>query len=114
MEELALALGRKGRAVRLGERPIHVPLDVRDRGVRQDVGQNAEEVVDDVWARHVEDELVPAHRSRSARDADGPVGVRLEQAAPLRDHLGLDPDAELETERFDLRREPADPTEPVR
>ena len=79
----------------------------------EDVGQNAEEVVHDVWARHVEDELVPAHRSWPARDADGPVGVRLEQAAPLRDHLGLDPDAELETERFDLVQ-PADPTEPVR
>ena len=46
--------------------------------------------------RHVEDELLAALGPRPAGDADGPVRVRLEQPAPLADHLGLDPQAELD------------------
>ena len=63
------------------------------------------EVVDDLRARHVEDELLAALGPRAAGDADRPVRVLLEQPAPLADHLGLDPEAELDAERLDLRRE---------
>ncbi len=90
-------------AVRLGDGPVEVPLDVRDRGAGEDVGQDVEQVVDDLRARHVQDELLAALGPWPAGDPDRPVRVRLEQAAAPADHLGLDPEAEPETEGLDLR-----------
>src|SRR4051794_27436881 len=61
-------------------------------------------MVDDLRPRHVEHELLPALGAWAARDADGPVRVRLVQLAALADHLGLDPQTESDPERLDLRR----------
>ncbi len=108
VEELALAIGREGEAVRLGDRPVHVPLDVRDRRAREELGQDAEEVVDDLRPREVEDELLAALGPGPARDPDRPVRMRLEQPASLADHLGLDPHPEAQAQRLDLPGEPVD------
>ena len=104
MEELALAIGRERCRVRLGEAPVHVPLDVGDRGTGQDLAEHPEEVVHHVRAGHVEHELLAALRPRPAGDAERPVRVLGEQPAPRVDHLGLDPQAELEAQVEDPSR----------
>ena len=79
VEELALAIGWQAEAVRLGDVPVHVPLDVGDRRAAEDLGQDADEVVDDLRPGQVEDELLAALGPRPAGDADRPVRVRGEQ-----------------------------------
>ena len=81
MEELALALGRQRRAdgsviVRFMS---HLTYEIG--ALREDLRQDAEQVVDDLGPRHVEDELLAALGPRPAGDADRPVRVRLEQLA---------------------------------
>ena len=66
------------------------------------------EVVDDLGPAHVEDELLAALGPLPAGDADRPVRVSLEQLAALADHLGLDPQAELQAERLDRAGQPVD------
>ena len=48
VEELALTIGREGQAERLRERPVHVPLDVRDRRAAEHLGQDLEQVINDL------------------------------------------------------------------
>ena len=57
-----------------------------------------EEPIDDLAARVVEDELLPALGPRTSGHTDGPVRVLLEQAAVLGDHLGFDPQTEPDAE----------------
>ena len=109
MKELALPLGRERSAVWLGDVPVHVPFHVVDRGAREDLGNRRLEMVDDLGSGEVEHQLLAALRPRPARRADRPVRVTLEQAAARTDHLGLDPQAELEAQRLDLRRQRAKP-----
>ena len=108
MEELALAFGGQGEAVRLRDVAVHVPLDIGDGRAREDLGQNLEEVVPDLGARHVQHELLATLGPRPSRDADCPVGMRGEQITPLADHLGLDPQAEPKADPFDLSRQAVD------
>ena len=96
--ELALALGRQAQAVRLGDRPVEVPLDVADGRGREHGLQSVVQVVDDLGAAHVQHELLAGLGARPAGHADGPVGVRPEQVAVRVDHLGLDPDAEVDAQ----------------
>ena len=81
VEELALPVGRQGRAVRLGDVAVHVPLHVRIGRAPEHVGQDREEVVDDLRAAHVEHELLAALGPRPAGHADRPVRVGLEELA---------------------------------
>ena len=101
MEELTLAIGRQREAGRLRDVPVHVPLDVRDRSARQDLGDRREEVVDNLGPREVEDELLAALRTRPAGNPDGPVRVRLEELALRADHLRFDPQPEPHPKRLD-------------
>ena len=108
VEELALPVGRQREAVRLGDGPVHVPLDVRDRRAREDLGRGRRRGGRRPPAR-------PMSRTScwrlSVRGRPGmPIaqsGWAAEQLAVRADHLGLDPDPEAEPERRDpLARRP--------
>ena len=80
VEELALPVGRRGRAL-YGSVMVrfmsHLTYEIG--ALERTLGQDAGQVVDDLRARHVEDELLAALGPRPAGDADRPVRVRLEQ-----------------------------------
>ena len=114
VEELALALGREREPVRLGDVPVHVPLDVGDRRALEDLAEDPVEVVDDLGAAHVEDQLLAALGPRPAGDADRPVRVGAEQLAVRADHLGLDPEPEVEPERGDPLGDAVEPVGQLR
>ena len=109
MEELALAVGRDRRRPGLGDVAVHVPLDVVDRRAREHRRQRVRDVVHDLGPRVVEHQLLPALRPPAAGDADRPVGVGAEQVAVRVDHLGLDPDAELQPQALDVPDQRLDP-----
>ena len=105
VEELALPVGRDRGGPRLGDEPVHVPLDVVDRRAREHRDQCVGDVIDDLGPAEVEHELLAALRPFAPGDADRPLGVGTEQVAVRVDHLGLDPHAEVEAERMDVAGE---------
>ena len=110
VEELALAVGRDRRRPRLGDVAVHVPLDVVDRRAREHrrsarprCGRRPRA------AAKSSTSCCAALRPRAARDADRPVGMGAEQVAVRVDHLGLDPQAELEPQAVDVPDQRLDP-----
>ena len=109
VEELALAVGRQRPTRRLGDVPVHVPLDVGDRPAAENLREHVEQVVDDLRPGQVEHVLAAMLGSRPAGHADCPVRMLGKQPAALADHLRLDPQAELHAQGGDLAGQAVDP-----
>ena len=111
MEELALAVGRQAEAVRLGDGPVHVPLDVRDRRARR--GPRTARRTR--WSTTSGRDMSRTSCWRlSVRGRPGtPIaqsGCASNSRLRCADHLGLDPEAEPDAQRLDLaRRAPSRP-----
>ena len=94
--------GREPRGADVGEVPVHVPLDVSDRGAVEHRADAFDEMVAHVVAAQVEDELVPAAARLPSGHADDPVRVGTEQVGVRVDHLRLEPQPEHHPEAGDV------------
>ena len=110
VEELALPVGRQAHARRLGDVPVHVPLDVRDRRAAEDLATGRRR-----GGRRSRAGTGRARTGCGARSVPGrptPIaqsGCVGEQPAALADHLWLDPQAELHAQAGDRAGQPVDP-----
>ncbi len=79
--------------VRVRQDAVVVPFDVGDLMGGEDGGQLLEEVVAQVWQRHVQGHLVAAEGL--VPGAERPVRVGAQEVAVGVGHLGLEPEAEI-------------------
>ena len=102
-----VAAGLRGPA-RLGERPVHVPLDELDVVLRQQAVQRREHPVRHVGPGQVQHQLVAVLRPGAAGEVVHPVRVRPVEVAVRVHHLRLDPQPEPHAEVVDPADERAE------
>ena len=106
VERHVLCMGRRGptvgRAAWLEEVPVVVPLDVVDRELGQDGGDLVPQVLPHLGIGQVEDQLAAVQQRHPAFRGEDPLGVLPVQSGVGVDHLGLEPEPELQTQAVDV------------
>ena len=96
MIDLALAGGGQGRAVDVGQGPVHVPFQILDGAAAQHLLQLLPEGLHHLLAAQVQVVLAADLAGLAARHRKGPVRVGAVQIAVGADRLRLDPKAQAQ------------------
>jgi hypothetical protein len=93
-----LAVRGRGARVRAGadDVAVAVPFDVGDRVLRQQRADPLKQVGSHLGPAQVKDELMPLQRRPPLASGEDPIGVGAVEVGVGVDHLGLDPQAELQ------------------
>ncbi len=74
---------------------VHVPFQVGNVMIADQLGQALEQILADIWIGDVEHQLVAPGQSRVVAQPQHPVGVVLEQLGLLIDHFRFYPEAKF-------------------
>ena len=100
--EQSIGPGDLCRSACRGEIAVVIPLEIADRHLAQQCIEHAEQIIADVIAAQIEDQLVTRSRALAAGLGQHPIGVSAVQIAVRVDHLGFDPQAEFHPQAADL------------
>ena len=94
---LLLTLGRQDIGIDGGEVAVHVPLEVVQRHVLEAGSEGIRQIVHHGGVAHVQHQLLAGLQRYPPGGGQGPLGMGAVEVAVGVDHLGLDPDAELDS-----------------
>ena len=106
---LALAGGGQRRAVHVGQRAVHIPLDIGDRAGIQQRRQLPPDALAHIGAGEIERILVAQRQRFAPRDLQRPVRVGAVEVAVRVDGFRLHPEAERKAKVVDLAAQTVDP-----
>ena len=108
VKQLTLLVGRQRSRKCLGDAAVHVPLDVRDLGLAQQLGHTLKNVINHFLAAVIEHILMAAVAHAAARRMDSPIRMRTVQVGILVYHFRLKPQAKLHAKRLNTVCQPGD------
>ncbi len=100
IKDVTLRIGRM--RVNVGDRPVAVPFNIFYVALVENLAHPVVHIVDYLFSREIEHELIPSPHRLVARNGHRPVRVLAVKFAVLAYHLRLEPDTELNADFVNL------------
>ena len=102
MHDLTLLFGRESTAVHIAHAAVHIPLDILNVMLPQQLADNPCQIVHHLRAGKIQHQLVAPHGGLASGQGQRPVRMGAVQLGVLVDHFRFDPQAEFHAQRIDL------------